>query len=279
MVRASQRTIDDMPLLERVIPRFEVAPDAPYPFCLDLWRSADGIEFPAEATLLTGDNGSGKSTLLETIAAALRLPALAQREVADHPLMTATRAAAKRVRLVKRGPIRRGFFFRADDVTGFLQSQARRAAELNALGDEYAARFSGEARRRAEGMARAQAAALTDRYGENPFARSHGELFLALFDARITAPGLYLMDEPEAPLSPSNQITLLALIRRAIADGSQFIIATHSPILMALPGAALLDFNARPPAPIDWQDTEHVSITRAFLTNPQSFLRHLEDDD
>jgi len=266
-----------MPLLERVIPRFEVDAAAPYPFCLDLWNAPDGIAFPAPATFLTGDNGSGKSTLLETIAAALKLPALAQREVGDHPLMQATREAARRVRLVKKGPIRRGFFFRADDVTGFLQSQMRRAKELSSLGDEYATRFSGEGRRRAEGMARGQAAALTERYGENPFARSHGELFLALFDARITAPGLYLLDEPEAPLSPSNQITLLAMIRRAIADGSQFIVATHSPILMALPDAALLDFNQKPPAPIDWRDTEHVSITRAFLANPGAFLRHLDD--
>ena len=279
MVPTSQCTTYAMPLLDRVVPRFEVDPSAPYPFCLDLWRAGDGIEFPASATLLTGDNGSGKSTLLETIAAALKLPALAQREVGDHPLMQATREAARRVKLVKRAPIRRGFFFRADDVTGFLQSQMRRAAELKALGDEYATRFTGEGRRRAEGMARGQAAALTDRYGENPFARSHGELFLALFDARITAPGLYLMDEPEAPLSPSNQITLLALVRRAIAQGSQFIIATHSPILMALPGAALLDFNRKPPAPIDWRDTEHVSITRAFLANPASFLRHLDEED
>ena len=268
-----------MPLLERIVPRFEVDADAPYPFCLELWRDPDGIAFPAAATLLTGDNGSGKSTLLETIAAALKLPALAQREIGDHPLMKATREAAKRVRLIKRGPIRRGFFFRADDVTGFLQSQMRRAAELKSLGDEYATRFTGEGRRRAEGMARSQAAAIDDRYGENPFARSHGELFLALFDARITVPGLYLMDEPEAPLSPGNQITLLALIRRAIAEGSQFIIATHSPILMALPDAVLLDLNQKPPQPIDWQDTDHVSITRAFLANPRSFLRHLDGDD
>jgi len=268
-----------MPLLERIVPRFEVSPDATYPFCLDIWSNPDGITFPAPATLLTGDNGSGKSTLLETLAAALRLPALAQQDTARHPLMAAAREAAKRVRLVKRRAIRSGFFFRADDVTGFLQSQAARAAEHDAMASEFASRFTGEGRRRAVGMARAQAAAIKNRYGENPFARSHGESFLTLFRARITAPGLYLMDEPEAPLSPSNQIVLLALIRQALQRGSQFVIATHSPILMAMPGAALLDFNVSPPAPIQWEDTEHVSITRAFLANPAAFLRHLDHDD
>jgi predicted ATPase len=267
-----------MPLLERIIPRFAVDRDAAYPFNLPFWQDPEGIVFNADATFLTGDNGAGKSTLLETIAAALRLPALAQSDTAAHPLMGPARDAAKRVRLVKRGPIRHGFFFRADDVTGFFQAQAARARELTELADRYAVTLSGEGRRRAEGMARGQAAALTERYGENPFARSHGELFLALFKSRITAPGLYLMDEPEAPLSPGNQIALLALVQDALRRGSQFIVATHSPILMALPGATLIDFNRTPPAPVAWDDIEHVSLTRAFLNNPERFLRHLREE-
>jgi predicted ATPase len=266
-------------LLTRIVPRFTPSDDAPHPFGLPIWRDPEGIAFATAATLLTGDNGSGKSTLLETIAAGLRLPALARRDVADHPAMRAARDAAKQVRFVKSRPIRHGFFFRADDVTGFLEAQAARARELESLADDYAATLSGEGRRRAEGMARAQAAALANRYGADPFARSHGEIFLALFQSRITAPGLYLLDEPEAPLSPTNQIALLALLQSAMREGSQFIIATHSPILMALPGAVLLDFNARPPAPIAWADTEHVAVTRAFLANPERFLRHLDAED
>jgi predicted ATPase len=270
-----------MPFLERIVPRFVAERDAPYPFNLPVWSDPEGIAFEAPVTFLTGDNGSGKSTLLEAIAAGLRLPALAQGDIATHPLMAAAREVARQLRLVKRVPVRHGFFFRADDVTGFLQAQAARARELGTLADEYAATLTGEGRRRAEGMARAQAAALTARYGENPFARSHGELFLALFQARITAPGLYLMDEPEAPLSPGNQIALLAIIEEAVRRGSQFVVATHSPILMALPGATLLDFNRSPPGPVAWDDVEHVAITRAFLNNPARFLRHLDasDDD
>jgi predicted ATPase len=92
---------------------------------------------------------------------------------------------------------------------------------------------------------------------------------------RLTAPGLYLLDEPETPLSPTNQIALLALLLDAANQGSQIIVATHSPILMALPGATILDFDQHPPTPVAWSEVEHVSVTKAFLSNPDAFLRHL----
>jgi predicted ATPase len=124
-------------------------------------------------------------------------------------------------------------------------------------------------------MARAQGRAFAERYGEDPFARSHGELFLDLFRARLTGPGLYLLDEPEVPLSPTNQLALLAMIRDAAGAGSQFLVATHSPILMALPGATILDMDISPPTAVPWEEVEHVAITRAFLSHPESFLRRL----
>ena len=84
------------------------------------------------------------------------------------------------------------------------------------------------------------------------------------------------MDEPEAPLSPTSQIALLAMIMDKVKQGSQFIIATHSPILMAYPNAVLFDFDVTPPSPTNWEDVEHVQIMRAFLNHPESFLRHLD---
>jgi predicted ATPase len=127
----------------------------------------------------------------------------------------------------------------------------------------------------ATGAARQEHDAITTRYGHDLSACSHGELFLTLLRSRLTAPGLYLLDEPETPLSPTNQIALLALLLEAANRGSQVIAATHSPILMALPGANILDFDQRPPALIAWEDVEHVGITKAFLNNPDTFLRHL----
>ena len=83
------------------------------------------------------------------------------------------------------------------------------------------------------------------------------------------------MDEPETPLSPTNQLALLMMIRDAVEAGSQFIVATHSTILMALPDAQILDFDASPPEPVGWDEVSHVSLTRAFLNNPEAFLRRL----
>jgi predicted ATPase len=113
------------------------------------------------------------------------------------------------------------------------------------------------------------------RYGEGLDTRSHGQQFLDFFQNRFVPGGLYLLDEPEAPLSPMRQLGLLALLKKMIENESQFIIATHSPILMAFPGATILSFDQIPVRPVTYEDLEHVTITRDFLNNPDSFLRHL----
>ena len=109
--------------------------------------------------------------------------------------------------------------------------------------------------------------------------QSHGESFLALANHRFRGNGLYLLDEPEAALSPQRQLTLLSLIHDlAERRGSQFLIATHSPILMAYPGALLYQLDAAGIAPVRYQDTEHYRITRDFLADPERFFKHLFTD-
>jgi predicted ATPase len=251
-------------------------PGEGHPFNLALFDSFTGLDFEVPVTFLIGDNGCGKSTLLEIIAAGHRLPSLGRQAVAEHPLMASAREALPAFRFARSKPIKHGFFFRADDATGFLQSVQQSTREHETIASELAESVPGDwGRERAVSMARAQSEALRQRYGADPFARSHGELYLDLFRARINKAGLYLMDEPETPLSPTNVIALIAMIQDAVARGAQFIIATHSPILMALPDAQILDFNQSPPAPVAWDDVEHVSLTRAFLNHPESFLRHL----
>lgn len=253
-----------------------IADTGDFPFSLPVFRSFDTLRLEMAVTFLVGENGCGKSTLLEIVAAALRLPSLTQRSIETHPLMEVAREAAAGFRFVRRGGRRGGFYFRADDVTGFLQAVRRNAEEHGELARHFEETLpEGWGRDRAAGLARAQGRAFAERYGEDPFARSHGELFLDLFRARLTGPGLYLLDEPEVPLSPTNQLALLAMIRDAAADGSQFLIATHSPILMALPGAVILDMDVSPPTAVPWEEVEHVAITRAFLSHPESFLRRL----
>ena len=113
------------------------------------------------------------------------------------------------------------------------------------------------------------------RYGEDFDAQSHGESFLSLFRNRFVTDGLYLMDEPEAALSPTSQLALLAMLQDMVRDAGQFVIATHSPILLALPGATIWSFDERPPRAIAYDEVEHVRVTRDFLRAPERFLRHL----
>jgi predicted ATPase len=116
-------------------------------------------------------------------------------------------------------------------------------------------------------------------YGDGLDANSHGEGFFKLFRSRFVGEGLYLLDEPEAPLSPSRQLSLIAMIHQMIAQGGQFIIATHSPILMAYPGATLLSFDDGRIQSVAYDTLEHVTVTRNFLNNPDAYLRHLLADD
>ncbi|HSL72538.1 MAG TPA: AAA family ATPase, partial [Longimicrobiales bacterium] len=106
-------------------------------------------------------------------------------------------------------------------------------------------------------------------------ARSHGEAFLKLFESRLVPGGVYLLDEPEAALSPQNQLLLLALLKQMIALDAQFIVATHSPMLLAFPGARIYNFDLDPIGEVQWAELEHVSLTRAFLENPGRFMDRL----
>ena len=116
------------------------------------------------------------------------------------------------------------------------------------------------------------------RYGVDLDASSHGQSFLRLFRSRVVPEGLYLLDEPEAPLSPQSQLALIALLREMTAQRSQFIIATHSPILLASPGATIYTFDGGAMRRVRYEELEHVQLTREFLMEPERFLKHLMED-
>ena len=113
------------------------------------------------------------------------------------------------------------------------------------------------------------------RYGLDLDANSHGQSFLQLFRSRFVPDGLYLLDEPEAPLSPQSQLALIAMLKDMVNDGSQFIIATHSPILLAFPGATIFSFDEPPVREVAFGDLAHVNLTRDFLADPERYLRLL----
>ncbi len=253
-----------------------------FPFDVPAIASLDVLECSASVTFFVGENGSGKSTLLEALALAAGLPFVGSEEGARDRTLDRQRALGGALRLTWAKRTRRGFFLRAEDFFGFQKRLGRERRELEerlvALEHEYADR-SAYARQLARGPAAASLADMTRRYGDNPDARSHGEAFLELFKSRFVPGGLFVLDEPEVPLSPQNQVGLLALLLDMVERDAQFIVATHSPILLAVPGATIYSFDETPIAQVAWYDLDHVALTRAFLNDPESFLRRLRPDD
>lgn len=250
-----------------------------FPFSVSAVRSLDEITFNAPVTFFVGENGSGKSTLLEALAAAIGSITVGSDGVDRDETLNAARALAKELRLVWNKRTRRGFFLRSEDFFGYARHMAhlkqQMEADLRAVDEEYKHR-SATAKALAKMAFSRELADMQRRYGEGLDHVSHGESYFTLFQSRFVPEGLYLLDEPEAPLSPMRQLTLLSMLRVMVEEhGAQFIIATHSPILMAFPGAAILTFDGGSVRRVPYEDLEHVQITRAFLNNPDQFLRHL----
>jgi predicted ATPase len=267
-----------MPHLKQIARKPAGSGEDGFPFAVPAIATLPTLALSPRVTLFVGENGSGKSTLLEAIALAAGLPTVGAAEsVADQTLASQRRlAGALRLTWAKR--VHRGFFLRAEDFFGFqkrvVQQQAEMRARMQEVDTAYADR-SDWAKGLAKGPAAASLADLARRYGEQPDARSHGEAFLDLFRGRFVPDGLYLLDEPEAALSPQSQLGLLAMLLDMVPQRAQFVIATHSPILLAYPEALIYSFDRTPVGPVAYDDLDHVKLTRDFLSDPRRFLRRL----
>lgn len=254
-------------------------PDQGWPFDLPLLRHARSIDLDPHATILVGDNGTGKSTLLEAVAIASELPTVGRHDrAADDPSLAALRPLAELLRLEWSARRRQGLFLRAEDFFGYVRAQQRLDEEARDAAERLAAEnphLPDAELRRIQSPWLGPMAARDRRYRGGLDARSHGEAFLAFFQSRLTGPGLYLLDEPEAALSPVRQLALLVLLRDAIAHGAQFVIATHAPILAAFPGARVLELSENGVTETDWRELQNVELLRSFLNDPASYLRHL----
>ena len=188
------------------------------------------------------------------------------------------RALARSLRLSWAKRTHRGFYMRAEDFFGFArrlsQMRAGLEQELERVDVEYADREA-YARDLARSPHLKELGELRRRYGEGLDRQSHGESFLRFFQARFVPGGVYFLDEPEAPLSPSRQLAFIALLKEMVAADAQVVLATHSPILLAYPDAAIWSFDEAPIRRVAFDDLEHVSLTRAFLNDPEAYLRHL----
>ena len=216
------------------------------------------LELRQPVTFLVGENGSGKSTLLEAVALALGFnPEGGSRNFAFST--RDTHSGLYNYLRLHRGPYRPkdGFFLRAE-------SFYNTATEVERLADSGLSSSSDF---------------LQGYGGKSLHHQSHGESFLSLVHSRFRGQGIYLLDEPEAALSPARQLTLLAEIHRLVEDGSQLLIATHSPILMAYPKGEILLLGDGPIHPVEYRETEHYQITKSFLDHPERMLRILFQQD
>jgi len=250
-----------------------------YPFHVPTLRELAGVELTTPITFLVGENGSGKSTFVEALAWASESVAAGSESIALDVSLRHVRPLGEAMRLIWSRRTRRGFFLRAEDFFGFVNRTKTEIAELEEevqrVRAEHADLPEVELARRCAPYTKS-IAELRSRYGADPDAASHGEQFLNFFEQRLAPGGLYLLDEPEAPLSPMRQLTFLSIVMAAATERDcQFLICTHSPILMAATGARILSFDQVPIAEVAYDDLEHVTLTRDFLNRPGAFLRHL----
>jgi len=217
-----------------------------YPFALAAVRALDELPLAA-VTYFVGENGSGKSTILEGLAVACGF----NPEGGSANFNFATRPSEsplhRHLRVARARRPRTGYFLRAESFFNV-------ATEIERLG--------------------------VNGYGDRSLhEQSHGESFLALLDHRFGPNGLYILDEPEAALSPSRQLALLVRIHQLVQQGSQLVIATHAPIVLAYPDALIYKLDDAGITRVAYEDTEDVTVTRDFLEHRARYLRRLLGDD
>jgi predicted ATPase len=221
-----------------------------YPFSLPAIRHLNALELHPAVTFIVGENGSGKSTLLEAIAVAAGFNAEGGTKNFRFQTRGSHSSLHEHLRLIKSARrARDGFFLRAESFFNV-------ATEIERLDDEPS--FGPP---------------IIDSYGGRSLhEQSHGESFFALMNNRFSGQGFYVLDEPEAALSPTRQLAMISRMHQLVQDRSQFVIATHSPILMAYPNAWIYRINARGLERVALEDTEHFVVAKRFLNDPKSQL-------
>jgi predicted ATPase len=232
------------PFLRRVVTLPEKVDPTRYPFDIPAFSRGIDLALRTKVTFLLGENGSGKSTLLEALADCCGFnPEGGSRDHRREALEDRSELA-QALRLSWLPKVSDGFFMRAESFYNFA-TYIEQVSDLRAYG------------------------------GKSLLQQSHGESFLSLFSNRFEQ-GLYMLDEPEAALSPQRQLAFLKIIHDLETPGhAQFLIATHSPIILSYPGAVLFSLDGASIQEVAFRDTEHYRITRDFLNGPERYFKHL----
>lgn len=222
-----------------------------YPFNLPVLKNLDIIDFHPNVTFIVGENGSGKSTLLEAIAVSYGFnPEGGTKNFTfqtrdSHSNLHDYLHITKGIKLPKNG-----FFLRAETTYNLATDIDERDEDQEQRGPR-----------------------IIDSYGgKSLHKQSHGESFFAIFLNRFGPKGIYILDEPEAALSPSRQMSMITRMDELVKEGCQFIIATHSPILMAYPKSTIYEIKDEKIKEVSYEETEHFQITQSFLNNKNKFL-------
>lgn len=237
-------------LKELILNRDQVPSFDEYPFSIPAIRNLETLKFHPNVTFLVGENGTGKSTILESIAYALRLNLEGGNRNTTFETTDTDSELFNRISLIRTHRTPKDLYFlRAesfynvatlmDDLPEYLQSYG----------------------------------------GKSLHAQSHGESFLSVLNHKLKGNGVYLFDEPEAALSPTRQMSALTVIHRLVNQNSQFVIATHSPIILAYPHSIIYRLTEEGIEETTYQETEHYTVTREFLNKPEKMLKYLLIDD
>lgn len=222
-----------------------------HPFNIPTVRGLSRIPLNRNVTFFVGENGSGKSTLLEAIAYQCGFNTAGGSRNNQYELDSSDAQLGDYIRLSWMPKVSQGFFLRAETFYNFASHIDLIAAEHPSIYDAYG--------------------------GKSLHKQSHGESFLSLFNNRFGKRGIYLLDEPEAALSPQRQIQFLSIIHE-LQKSAQLIIATHSPILMGYPLADIYNFDTCPPSLISYKETDQYQVTRRFLENRDFYLKEIIDE-
>ncbi|PWQ95376.1 AAA family ATPase [Leucothrix pacifica] len=218
-----------------------------FPFNIPAYDKGINIALDSKVTMLVGENGSGKSTLLEAVAECCGFDPEGGNRDHYRESFEDRSELAKALRLSWLPRTTEGFFLRAESFFNFA-TYIEEVSNLRAYG------------------------------GKSLHKQSHGESFLALFENRFEH-GFYILDEPEAALSPQRQLAFMSIINQLEAPGhAQFLIATHSPILLSYPGAKVISFDDGEIKQIDYKESSHYQLTKSFLDSPERYFRQLFED-
>jgi predicted ATPase len=236
------------PFLRRIETLAEKVDPTRFPFTIPAYSRGIDLDVSTKVTFFVGENGSGKSTLLEALAECCGFHPEGGSHDHHRAALVERSDLAQALRLSWLPRVTDGFFMRAESFYNFA-TYIEQVSNLRAYG------------------------------GKSLHQQSHGESFLALFANRFEQ-GLYILDEPEAALSPQRQLSFLRIIHDLEARAqAQFLISTHSPILLSYPGARLYSLDGASITEVNYQDTEHFRVTRDFLNAPERYYKHLFEDE